>query len=342
MKHTDVAILGAGGYTGKELLCLLKRHPYLQATHITSDRHAGRNLGVIFPDLGESKLVFKKHNEPLPKNIPVFLATPNDISLKKVPYLINEGHRLVDLSGAFRLHDKEIWEQVYGLEHTAFEQMKDICYGLPELFREKISKAKAIANPGCYPTSVIFPLIALGILRKRLVSIAIQSCSGVSGAGGRVEGGGFPFAQVYENFRAYKILSHQHEAEMQEYAMHGLQLDKEEVCPLTFTPHLLPIHRGILSTIVLHWDNPAPEKDELKSLLSKLANNESFLRFYANPEDVQLTNVQYTNYLDIGIRSRDRVTIIVSAIDNLIKGAAGQAIQNMNLLLQLPETAGLL
>ena len=172
--------------------------------------------------------------------------------------------------------------------------------------------------------------------------MSILSCSGVSGAGGRVEDGGFAFGHIHENFRAYKVLKHQHEPEIQEYAFHDIEATKGQNCPLTFTPHLLPIYRGILSTIVLHWKSPAPSEDECKSLFHGIAQKEAFFRFYENPEDVQIASVQHSNYLDLGLRSRDRVTIMITAIDNLVKGAAGQAIQNMNLLLQLPESEGLL
>ena len=158
MKKQEVSILGAGGYTGKELLRLLKRHCHLQVVHITSARYAGQDLSAVFPELGISGLVFKGHDEALPERSSVFLAVPDKTSLEKVPELIKQGHKVVDLSGAFRLHDKETWQKSYNMQHTAFEQMKSISYGLPELFRDEISSSQAVANPGCYPTSVIFPL----------------------------------------------------------------------------------------------------------------------------------------------------------------------------------------
>ena len=335
----DLVVLGAGGYTGQELIRLLHKHPALNPVHITSEQYAGKELSAVFPKLGPSKLTFKKHTEALPKALPVFLAAPNEISLKRVPELIERDHPLVDLSGAFRLHDQQKWEEAYGMEHSAFELVEStMVYGLPELFRDKIKKAKALANPGCYPVSAILPLAALGELRKELLSISIQACSGISGAGGRVEGGGFSFAHVYENFRAYKILKHQHEPEIEEYASSGLGTPLS--CPLTFTPHLLPVYRGILSTIVLHWKGKAPSS--LADIFRTLAQKETFFRFYEEPEEVELSKVQATNYLDLGLSSRNSITVINSALDNLVKGAAGQAIQNMNLMLGLEESAGLL
>ena len=335
----DIIVLGAGGYTGRELLRLLERHENFNPVHITSDQYAGKELARVFPKFGTSKLVFKSHKEALPKGLPVFLAAPNEVSLEKVPELRAQGHQLVDLSGAFRLRNKQKWEEVYGMEHRAFDFIREnIVYGLPELFRERIRKAKAVANPGCYPVSAIFPLVVLGELRKDLLSINIQSCSGLSGAGARVEGGGFPFARVYENFRAYKVLRHQHEPEIEEYAGNGLEGGLP--CPLTFTPHLLPLHRGILSTIVLHWKGEAPKG--LKDIFRNIAKKETFFRFYEEIEEVELSKVQETNYLDLGLRSRGSITVLNTSIDNLVKGAAGQAIQNMNLMLGLLEDKGLL
>ena len=335
----DLIILGAGGYTGREIIKLLQKHQDFNPVHITSEQYAGKELSAVFPELGSSKLAFKKHTEPLPNGLPVFLASPNEVSLERVPELVSRGQPFVDLSGAFRLHDKQKWEQAYGIKHSAFALMESsIVYGLPELFREKIKKAKAIANPGCYPVSAILPLVTLGELRKELLSINIHACSGVSGAGGRVEGGGFAFTRVYENFRAYKILKHQHEPEIEEYAGSGLSSGLP--CPLTFTPHLLPVYRGILSTIVLHWKGEAPKN--LPDIFRDFAQKEKFFRFYEEAEQVELSKVQETNYIDLGLRSRGSITVMTSALDNLVKGAAGQAIQNMNLMLELPESRGLL
>ncbi len=177
---------------------------------------------------------------------------------------------------------------------------------------------------------------------QRLRSEVIDAKTGVSGAGGRTEDGGFLFHKVYENFRAYKILSHQHQPEIEEYAAAGLPGSEKHTArvPVVFTPHLLPLYRGILSTIVLIWDGPAPA--DLADRFRERCAAEPFLRFCETPEAVELSRVQNTNYVDLGLRSDGATTVIVSAIDILVKGAAGQAIQNLNLMLGLPETAGLL
>jgi N-acetyl-gamma-glutamyl-phosphate reductase len=214
--------------------------------------------------------------------------------------------------------------------------MKEAVFGMPEIYREKIKNARLIANPGCYPTGSILPLFFLKDFIGDAASITIDAKSGVSGAGGRTEDAGFSFNSVYENFRAYKILKHQHEPEILEYSL-GKNLSEE--IPLVFTPHLLPIFRGILSTIVIHWKKKTPDK--LKETLLRAGEKEIFIRTLSEPEEVQLSRVQKTNFIDIGIRSTDRSSVVVSAIDNLMKGAAGQAVQNMNLLCGLKETEGL-
>ena len=345
----DIVILGAGGNTGKELLHLLQHHPCFRVVHISSDRYAGKKLNEVFPTLSNSSgLEFQSHKESIGKGLPVFLATPDTVSLQLMPKLVEQGHPVVDLSAAFRLPEREseseaseikppTKKEVTDKKSDTFDWREAVVYGLPELFRDKISKARVIANPGCYPTSVILPLVALGNLRKRLLSININACSGVSGAGGRIEDAGFSFQGIYENFRAYKILQHQHEPEIEYYA--SCDLPREQRPSLIFTPHLLPVYRGILTTTVLHWDASAPSA--LAEKLRTLASKESFLRFYEAPEEIELAKVQNTNYLDVALRSRESVTVMVSALDNLIKGAAGQAIQNMNLMLQIPENTGL-
>lgn len=335
----EVAILGAGGLTGRELLAWLAHHPQLRAGVITSDKHAGRRVDECFPELqGACDLVFQTHDAALPPGAPCLLAVPNESALRLVPELAARGHRVVDLSGAFRLHDRALFEKFYKLEHNAFQMMDQIVFGLPELFRDRVRGAKLVANPGCFPTGAIAPLYFLGDLRARIASIVIDAKSGVSGAGGRVEDAGFSFNSVHENFRAYKILSHQHQPEIEEYAAHGLT---GALAPLVFTPHLLPLYRGILSTLVLFWDGPAPAA-EAEERLRAAGEREPFVRFRAAPEEVELAKVQHTNFLDIGVRSAGRATVIVTAIDNLVKGAAGQALQNLNLMLGLPETLGLL
>ncbi|MCB1320729.1 MAG: N-acetyl-gamma-glutamyl-phosphate reductase, partial [Leptospiraceae bacterium] len=275
----DVAILGAGGLTGRELLDLLQAHPGLRPRFITSDRNAGRSVGEIFPQLEPAypELCFSAHSTDIPPEMPVFLAVPNESALELTPHFIKQGNPVVDLSGSFRLHDRQIWEEFYRLPHSAFEFMDRVVFGLPELFRDKISAARAVANPGCYPTGSIVPLYLLGSLREQIQSVVIDAKSGVSGAGGRTEDAGFSFQSVYENFRAYKILKHQHQPEIQEYAAH--ELAGNFPCEIVFTPHLLPIFRGILSTIVIHWDAAhIPAADSILNTIRSRSAQEPFLR----------------------------------------------------------------
>lgn len=331
MTKTKVAIIGGGGYTGKELLKILKIHPYFEIAALTSDKHAGTALSDVFPDLGiQSDLKFTTHDTPQEKGAVVFLATPNDTSARLLPQFAQEGRKVVDLSGAFRLSNPEIFQKVYGFEHPTFDWKSKTIYGIPELFRDSIKEHSLIANPGCYPTGAIIPLHLVKDYSSEIHQVVVNAASGVSGAGGRVEDAGFNFASVYENFRAYKILKHQHEPEIQEYTQ----------LPLIFTPHLLPAYRGILTTSTIVWKNKAPTG--LEGSVEAKALNEPFLRYRKTPEEIDILKVANTNFVDISLRSRDNITVLISAIDNLGKGAAGQAIQNMNLICGFPETSGLL
>lgn len=350
--QVPVAIIGAGGFTGHELLSLMRSHPRLRPVHITSNAYDGRSLSEVFPDLdgafltddsSASELVFSRHDAPLPERIPVFLAVPNETSLELVPGLLEAGHSIVDLSGSFRLHDNEAFERCYKLKHTpaSAHAMRQAVFGMPEILRDTIRGAQFVSNPGCFATGAVIPLALLGDFRNNLQSVVIDAKSGVSGAGGRTEDGGFVFHKVHENFRAYKVMGHQHQPEIEEYAATGMSATSGAPTGLSviFTPHLLPLFRGILTTIVLIWDGPAPAG--LEEQIRKRCAAEPYIRFRETPEMVELIPVQNTNYLDIGLRSQSNTTVIVTALDNLIKGAAGQAIQNLNLMLGFPETTGL-
>ncbi len=335
---SEISVIGAGGFTGKELLKLLATHPKWKAVHITSDKLAGKSLSEVFPDLlYPNNLIFKRHEDELTKGSLVVLAVPNDAALELAPKFLDKGHKVLDLSGVYRLHDQAKFETAYKLKHTSFELTKKAVFGIPELYREKLKNADFVSNPGCFSTSVILALYYLGDLRKKIRPRIVADCkSGISGAGGRVEDGGFSFNGVYENFRAYKVLSHQHEPEIQEYCYEGSGLPQPEVL---FVPHLLPVYRGILSTIYLE-----AESENLPVLETLKANskNEPFLRVLGSPEEVELSKVNHTNFLDLGVRQRGKTITIVSALDNLLKGAAGQALQNINLMLGESETLGLL
>ncbi|HBS06944.1 MAG TPA: N-acetyl-gamma-glutamyl-phosphate reductase [Leptospiraceae bacterium] len=341
-----VSIFGGAGLTGRELLTWLRHHPGVRPVFVTSDQHAGASVEQVFPEISEfPDLKFSRHSDPCPPDSVAFLATPNKTSMELVPELLKQNLKVIDLSGSFRIPEKQLFEKYYGMEHTAFSVMNRAVYGMPELFREKIKTAQFVSNPGCYPTGSILPLLLLGNHRKEIRQVIIDAKSGVSGAGGRTEDSGFAFQNVYENFRAYKVLKHQHTPEIQIYSLEGMPRfrgpeESGDGPYLVFTPHLLPIYRGILSSIVVEWKSGPPA--DLEKTLKNAASSEPFLRFLDSPEQVELRRVQHTNFVDFGIRTMGNVTIIVSAIDNLVKGAAGQAIQNMNLMCGLDETAGLL
>ncbi|BDA78509.1 N-acetyl-gamma-glutamyl-phosphate reductase [Leptospira kobayashii] len=338
MSKSKLAIIGAGGLTGRELLRLLSGHDGFEVVHVTSNQVNGKSLREVFPsEPGMPDLSFVKHDSEIPSGTTVVLATPNEASMEMAPKLLAKGHKVIDLSGAYRLHDESIFEKAYKFKHLHFDKMKDVVFGIPELFREKIKNANFVSNPGCFSTSAILPIALLGDLRKQISSpIIIDSKSGVSGAGGRTEEIGFAYTHVYENFRSYKVLSHQHEPEIAEYAFVG-----SESKDIVFTPHLLPVYRGILSTIYIQLSDGIGE-DTVREKFSNHIKNEPFIRLLPTPEDVEIRKVQNSNFLDIGFRMRKNHLVIVSALDNLGKGAAGQALQNLNLMHGFAETKGLL
>ncbi|PKA27330.1 N-acetyl-gamma-glutamyl-phosphate reductase [Leptospira sp. mixed culture ATI2-C-A1] len=337
MKQTKIAIIGAGGLTGKELVGLLAHHPHFQVVHITSNQVDGKHIREVFPDLSHlPDLRFQKHDAPIPEDAHIVLATPNEVSLEKAPEFLQQGKKVIDLSGTFRLHDQNQFESAYKFKHTKFEWMDKVVFGLPELFREKIKNANFISNPGCFATSAILPIAILGNLRKKIQGpVIVDAKSGVSGAGGRTEEIKYAYTHVYENFRAYKVLSHQHEPEMEEYSFVGSDPKK-----IHFTPHLLPVYRGILATIYITFENPVDPK-EVKEKIQSVADKETFIRFYQTPEEIEIRKVQNTNFLDIGFTTKGNTLVLVTALDNLVKGAAGQALQNLNLMFGYPETLGL-
>ncbi|TGM77370.1 N-acetyl-gamma-glutamyl-phosphate reductase [Leptospira levettii] len=337
MKQTKIAIIGAGGLTGKELVGLLAHHPHFQVVHITSNQVDGKHIREVFPDLSHlPDLRFQKHDAPIPEDAHIVLATPNEVSLEKAPEFLQQGKKVIDLSGTFRLHDQIQFESAYKFKHTKFVWMDKVVFGLPELFREKIKNANFISNPGCFATSAILPIAILGNLRKKIQGpVIVDAKSGVSGAGGRTEEIKYAYTHVYENFRAYKVLSHQHEPEMEEYSFVGSDPKK-----IHFTPHLLPVYRGILATIYITFENPVDPK-EVKEKIQSVADKETFIRFYETPEEIEIRKVQNTNFLDIGFTTKGNTLVLVTALDNLVKGAAGQALQNLNLMFGYPETLGL-
>ncbi|MDH5717125.1 MAG: N-acetyl-gamma-glutamyl-phosphate reductase [Spirochaetia bacterium] len=338
-------IIGAGGFTGKELLFLIAKHKYFEISYATSNEYAGKKISDVFPEIKTKtydNLKFLNHPEDITK-VPeldvIFLAVPDETSVKFTPLLLKRGFKVIDLSGAWRIQDEEIFKKYYGIERNDPETLKKAIFGLTEINREKIKGANLIANPGCYPTAALLPFYVIkDYLNSFDNQIFIDAKSGTSGAGGRKEKDTLAFSTVYENFRAYKTDGHQHEPEINQELMPFLK-----GAQVTFTPYLLPVFRGILSTSYLKVNSDIDE-EKLKQKIKQIIENEPFIRFYESPNEINLKNVQNTNFLDFSFlyNKRKNTFIIFSAIDNLLKGAAGQAVQNLNVIFNFSETEGLL
>jgi N-acetyl-gamma-glutamyl-phosphate reductase len=340
------AVLGATGYSGLELTRLLLRHPQLEQPVLLrrqSDADAASNLAEIFPSLsGNGRYPLQPLSWPALKQQGIellFLATPHEASRSLVPEAIAQGLRVIDLSGAWRLKQAQN-RAVYGFKDadslTAAEVTEKAVYGLPELSRDRIPDAALVANPGCYATSVILalaPLLKAGVV-DRPRGIISDSKSGVSGAG-KEPNSRTHFVSVADNFSAYSVFGHRHVGEMLEQ----LKLDTSE---LIFTPHLLPIPRGILSTIYVHL-NREMKPVEVESCFRDFYAGRRWVRVFATPKLPQIQFSLHTNYCDLGFCLADdgRRLVLVSCVDNLLKGAAGQAVQNMNLMYGWKEEEGL-
>jgi len=335
----SVAICGASGYTGVELLRLLIGHPHVEIKAVTSEKSAGKRLNSIFPHLtGLTDLVLEPlEKERLKDRADIFfLCLPHGTSQEVGAYFLENGKKVIDLSADFRLKDPSTYEEWYKTPHRFKEALKKAIYGLPELYRDEIKKASLIANPGCYPTGAILGLYPA--LKNKLIkedSIFIDSKSGVSGAGRKAEVN-YSFCEINESFRAYGVTTHRHTPEIEQV----LSDISGKPINVNFTPHLIPIDRGILSTIYGGLKREIKE-DELYSIYRETYRNEPFIRVIDEVPDLKY--VKGTNFCDIALRVNKRTgtLIIITAIDNLMKGASGQAIQNMNIMLGLNETIGL-
>lgn len=335
-----VAVVGASGYTGVELLRLLLPHPQVEVVCVTSRQHEGVPISQVFPSLaGACELVC----EPVrvasiaSRCDVVFTALPHKTAMAVVPEFLQAGCKVVDLSADYRLRDQQVYEQWYQ-EHTSPELLDKAVYGLPELYRQKIEQADLIANPGCYPTSValgLAPLLTANAVK--LGSLVIDSKSGVSGAG-RAEKLGSLFCEVNEGFKAYGVAAHRHTPEIEQ----TLAALAESEVRVSFTPHLLPVNRGILSTIYADLAREMTTA-ELLELYKQYYADDFFVRIAPGDALPNVANVRGTNFCDIGLVSDPRTgrVIIVSVIDNLVKGAAGQAVQNMNIACGIDERIGL-
>jgi N-acetyl-gamma-glutamyl-phosphate reductase len=336
-----VGICGGSGYTGSELLRILSLHPSVQITVITSERSAGISVEEYFPHLkGATDLVFERLNPSLiaRKADLFFLALPHGASQESVAAFFNEGKKVVDLSADYRLKDHNVYSEWYGTEHRFRAVLKRAVYGLPEINRRRIKRARLVANPGCYPTGALlglYPLIRKGVVD--LSNIVIDSKSGTSGAGRKADTA-LSFCEVNESFRAYGIAVHRHTPEIEQ----GIQSVTGESVTVNFTPHLLPVNRGILTTIYGKLRKDL-KTSELISLFRRTYAKEPFIRVYEEGRYPDVKNVRGTNFCDIGVcvNRRTSTVVVVTAIDNLMKGASSQAVQNMNLMLGLDETEGL-
>lgn len=335
-----IAVVGASGYTGVELLRLLSRHPEAELTCITSRQYAGQKVAEVFPSLrGALDLVFEDVGAKALADSAdlVFTAVPHQTAMGMIPDLLDSGCRVVDLSADFRISDVETYEAWYQ-EHTAPGLLCEAVYGLPELFREKVPTANLVANPGCYPTSIALALAPL--LEKALIvpeTIIVDSKSGTSGAGRAAKVDSL-FCEVNEGFKAYGLPRHRHIPEIEQ----TLSVIAGEDITISFTPHLLPVNRGILSTCYASYKGSLSH-DTLHEVFAKRYADEEFVRVLPAGQLPNISQVTGSNYCDIGLVFDQRTgrVVVLAALDNLVKGAAGQAVQNMNLMLSLHENTGL-
>lgn len=342
MHKTRVAILGASGYSGEELLRILLRHPGVEITCITSRQNAGQPIGAVFPRFLESRLTFSAPNveEIAAKADVAFLALPHGTAAEFAIPLLAKGVKVIDISADFRLKSPAKYREYYKEEHPAPELLPRAVYGLPERYRDQIRTAELVACAGCYPTSIILPasaVLAAGLVEP--TGLVAASLSGVSGAGRKVD---LPyiFPEVNESVRPYSITGHRHLPEIeQELAAAAGQAD----LAITFIPHLIPVNRGIHSTIVAKA-KPGVGIEAVRSALEAAYGREPFVRILPPGQLADTKHVTLTNVCEIGA-TYDKHTgnlLLSSAIDNLTKGASGQAVQCLNLMRGLPETTGLL
>jgi N-acetyl-gamma-glutamyl-phosphate reductase len=344
MKRIKTAIVGASGYTGMELLRLLLVHPQVELVAATSRQEAGKPLCLVFPRFSRAPGAGLGFTEPDPEAIAAsgaevaFLALPHGVAAEIARALLDRGLRVIDLSADFRLRDPAVYAEFYGSPHPAPDLLQEAVYGLPELRAAEIRQARLVASPGCYPTSILLPLLPL--LRENLIdpgTLVANSMSGVSGAGRKAELS-LLFCECHESVRAYGIPKHRHLSEIEQ----ELSLAAGKMVALTFIPHLIPVNSGILTTTTA----------SLREGVAAEAVGQALAGAYAEAACVRLLgcggcpdtkNVTRTNFIDIGWQHDPRTgrILLLSAEDNLGKGAGGQAVQSFNLMFGLSETAGL-
>ena len=338
----NVGIIGATGYAGEELIDILLRHPAVRITSVSAKIDKPAKISEIFPRF-ESRLQLVCEEPDIKKTAgscdAVFLALPHTVSMDFVPKLLKLGKRVIDLSADYRFNDVRIYEKFYNAKQKDKLNLAEAVYGLPELYRAKIANARLIANPGCYPTVSILalaPLLAFNLASGD--AIIIDAKSGVTGAGRKVAEG-FLFSEINEDFKAYRVNAHQHAPEINQELS---KLSGKKIS-VTFVPHLLPLSRGILATIYVKKAKGAkPKTQGLIKLYKRFYKKEPFVRIKDEGDFPRIRDVLRTNFCDIAIKESAENVIIIAAIDNLLKGASGQAVQNMNIMYKFPEYTALL
>lgn len=332
-----IGIVGATGYTGVELLRLLAMHDGVEVSVVTSRSNAGTRVDAMFPNLrGHCDCEFiDPSDDALGDCDLVFFATPNGIAMEHTPQLLKAGVKVIDLAADFRIKDVDVWGKWYGMTHACPDLLEKAVYGLPEINREHISGADLVANPGCYPTAVtlgLLPLIETG--KVDIENLIADTKSGISGAGRQGKLGNI-LSEAGESFKAYATSGHRHQPEIEQTLSEaaGLPLD------LTFSPHLLPIIRGIHATLYTKDDGSL----DLQSLFESRYQNEPFVDVLPAGSQPETRSVKGSNMCRLAMHrpGNGKRVIVLSVIDNLVKGAAGQAVQNMNLMLGLDESKGL-
>jgi N-acetyl-gamma-glutamyl-phosphate reductase len=339
------AIVGASGYSGEELVRLLLRHPQVELAWVTSRQYAGQTVARAFPKFGhDPRAKSLRFSEPQPELLGkladvVFLALPHGVAAEYATPLLGVGCQVIDLSADFRLKSQAVYKEYYGHDHPAPELLPKAVYGLPEVYRAEIQNASLIASPGCYPTSILLPLQPLlkaGLIKS--TGIIADSLSGVSGAGRKVELD-YLFAECNESARPYGIPKHRHLSEMEEQ----LSLAAGETVVLQFSPHLIPVNRGILTTLYLTPSAQLENENQIARCYQDAYGQEPFVRLLEGSALPDTKNVTGSNVIEIAWRLDPRTgrLIVLSALDNITKGASGQAVQSMNILRGFPETTGL-
>lgn len=343
MSKVKVAVVGAAGYVGSETCRIILSHPQAELRYLADiDALVGRRFDSLYTNFrGRLELSIQSFEvDAIAAAADVaFLALPHGKGMDMAPKLLDRGMKVVDIGADYRLQDIAVFEKWYDVKHTSPELVKEAPYGIPELFRDKIKGARLVSNPGCYPTSAIVPLYPL--LEQKLLdlnTIVVDSASGVSGAGRMPPAEFFSHAYLNEDYKAYAVAAHRHMPEIEQ----GLSWAAGEPVRISFTPHLLPITRGILTTSYANLTRKVTT-DDLLAILNDRYRDEFFVRVLPKGQMPNIKSVAGSNFIDIGAVVDEHVNraIIITAEDNLIKGAAGQAIQNMNIIFDLDERAGL-